>query len=296
MTITLDRAMAEAAALVEAAIAETVPEVARSEAPLWAAMRYGSLGGGKRLRPFLVLSGAALFDVPPARALRAATAIELVHCYSLIHDDLPAMDDAELRRGRPTVHRAFDEAIAVLAGDGLLTLAFEVLADPRTHDDGAIRSELVLALAQAAGPAGMVGGQMIDLVGETTTFDLAEITRLQRLKTGALIGFACQAGAILGAAGAAERQALQAYADALGLAFQIADDLLDIEGTEAEVGKSIGRDVDAHKATFVSILGIEPARARARELTGDAAAALAPFGDRADRLRAVARFVVERHS
>ncbi len=296
MTTSLDTAMAAAAALVEREIIAALPEPTGPEAPLWRAMRYGSLGGGKRLRPFLVLSGAALFGLAPEQAVRTGAAVELVHCYSLIHDDLPAMDDAELRRGRPTVHRAFDEATAVLAGDGLLTLAFDVLADPRTHADPGVRCELVAALARAAGPDGMVGGQMIDLVAETTTFDLAVTTRLQGMKTGALIEFSCVAGAILGGATPGQRAALRDYAAALGLAFQIADDLLDIEGSEAEVGKSVGRDTGQHKATFVSLLGIEPARARAHELATVAAERLAEFGAAAEALRAVARFVVERRS
>ena len=296
MQESLKDSMERAAADVESLIAGLLPETDDAEAPLWRSMRYGSLGGGKRLRPYLVLEGAGLFDVPRAWALRTAAAVELIHCYSLIHDDLPAMDDADLRRGRPTVHRAFDEATAVLAGDGLLTMAFEVLSDPDTHPDPAIRCALNLALARAAGPRGMVGGQMIDLIAETTPFDLDEITRLQRLKTGALFGFACLAGSILGQAGPAETAALRAFADDLGLAFQIADDLLDVEGDEAEVGKTVGHDAAAGKATFVSLLGVEGARARARALADSAVARLDLFDRRADRLRAVARFTVERRS
>ena len=291
---TLQQSMAAVAAEVESFIGGLLPRSTRPEAPLWDAMRFGCLGGGKRLRPFLVLEGAAAFEVPRGRALRAAAAVELIHCYSLIHDDLPAMDDADLRRGRPTVHRAFDEAIAVLAGDGLLTLAFEVLGHPDTHPDPATRCALVVALAEAAGPRGMVGGQMVDLMAETTSFDLPQTTRLQRLKTGALFRFACEAGAILAGANPAQREALLGYADDIGLAFQITDDLLDIEGDEAEVGKSVGQDADAGKATFVSLLGIDPARRRADELATSAMDRLEGFGPTADSLRAVARFIVKR--
>ena len=296
MQDSLNVSMAHTAAEVESLIADLLPETGDTDAPLWLSMRYGSLGGGKRLRPYLVLEGAGLFGVPRARAMRTAAAVELIHCYSLIHDDLPAMDDADLRRGRPTVHRAFDEATAVLAGDGLLTMAFEVLSDPATHPDPAIRSALSLALAQAAGPRGMVGGQMIDLIAETRQFSLEEITRLQKMKTGALFGFSCAAGAILGQAGPVETEALRAFADDLGLAFQIADDLLDVEGDEAEVGKTVGHDAAAGKATFVSLLGVDGAREQARALADSAVARLAPFDGRADRLRAVARFIVERRS
>jgi farnesyl diphosphate synthase len=288
--------MARSAALVEQAIDGLLVPTDRSEKPLWDAMRYGCLNGGKRLRPFLVIEGAALFGLPADRAIGAALAVELIHCYSLIHDDLPAMDDSDLRRGRPTVHKQFDEAVAVLAGDGLLTLAFEVLGDPATHPDPAVRAELVVALARAAGPAGMVGGQMIDLIAETTQFDLAETTRLQQGKTGALIGYSAEAGAILAGASLAERQALRAYARDLGLAFQIADDLLDVEGTAEAVGKPVGVDAAAGKATFVSLLGVEGARTEARRLADQAQAHLSVFGDRAALLKAVASFVVNRQA
>ena len=292
----LDQTMARSAALVEAAIDRILPATERSEAPLWNAMRYGALGGGKRLRPFLVLESAALFGVEVEYALRAGVAVELIHCYSLIHDDLPAMDNSDLRRGRPTVHRQFNEAVAVLAGDGLLTLAFEVLADIATHPDPVVRVALVTALAQAAGPAGMVGGQMIDLVAETTQFDLPEIMRLQQGKTGALICYSAEAGAILAGAGASERAALRAYAQDIGLAFQIADDLLDVEGSAEIVGKPVGADAVAGKATFVSLLGIEGARTEAQRLADRAAAHLAPFGVRAANLTAVASFIVNRNA
>ncbi len=260
------------------------------------AMRYGALGGGKRLRPFLVVQSAALFDVPRQQALHAAAALEMVHCYSLIHDDLPAMDDSDLRRGRPTVHREFDDATAVLAGDGLLTEAFAVLADPRTHPDAAVRVELVAALAAASGSAGMVGGQMIDLSPERSGLDLDGITHLQRLKTGALITFACEAGAILGRAPADARAALAAYAGELGLAFQIVDDLLDAAGSAEELGKPTGQDAALGKATFVGQLGLEGARVKAEALIETARTRLDLFGEKADFLRETATFVLQRRS
>lgn len=266
------------------------------EARVYEAMRYSALAPGKRLRPLLVLASSRLFSVARRSALQVAAAIEMVHAYSLIHDDLPAMDNSDLRRGRPTCHKQFDEATAVLAGDGLLTMAFGVLADPDTHGDASVRAELVTALATAAGPAGMVGGQMIDLIAETTTLDIGAITRLQRLKTGALIAFCCEAGAILAKAPAELRTALRGYAHDLGLAFQIADDLLDIEGAAADIGKPVGADAAAGKATFVSILGIERARAQAQLLVEQAATHLDLFESRAELLRQVARFVVNRRT
>ncbi len=266
------------------------------EARVYEAMRYAALGPGKRLRPFLVLAGARLFGVARQCALQVAAAIEMVHAYSLVHDDLPAMDDSDLRRGRPTCHKEFDEATAVLAGDGLLTAAFGVLAHPDTHADPAVRCELVAALAQAAGAAGMVGGQMIDLIAEHQALDIGAITRLQRMKTGALIAFACDAGAILAKAAAEPRAALHGYAHDLGLAFQIADDLLDVEGSAAETGKPVGADAAAGKATFVSILGVERARAQAELLIGQAVAHLDLFGGRAELLREAARFVISRRT
>ncbi|HLG86288.1 MAG TPA: farnesyl diphosphate synthase [Alphaproteobacteria bacterium] len=287
-------ALAETASLIEESITDLLPKSDRAEARLFEAMRYGCIGGGKRMRPLLVLQSAALFGVGRSHALRAATAIEFVHCYSLIHDDLPAMDDSDLRRGRPTVHKQFDEAIAVLAGDALLTLAFEVLADPATHEDPHVRCQLVTALAMAAGPRGMVGGQMLDLIGETQPFDAAGITRLQRLKTGELIAFSCEAGAILGRASPPQRHALRAYAHDLGLAFQMADDILDATGSEQDTGKSVGQDAAAGKSTFVSILGLEQARAQALMLADQAAQHLDIFEDRAEILRQLARYVVER--
>jgi farnesyl diphosphate synthase len=268
---------------------------------LLASMRYASLGAGKRFRPFLVVETAALFGVPREHALMAGAALECVHCYSLVHDDLPAMDDDELRRGRPTVHKAYDEATAVLAGDGLLTFAFDILARSETHPNPAVRVELVLALARAAGLGGMVGGQMLDLAAEGR-FDggapqrLGEtgVAQLQAMKTGALLKFACRAGGILGQASAEQRAALDRYGTAVGQAFQIADDLLDVEGDPALVGKQTGKDAQAGKATIVGILGPAGARARLRTLVGEAEAALAPFGEAAAVLVAGATFVAER--
>ena len=264
------------------------------EARLMEAMRYSSLGGGKRIRPFMVWAGSRLFSVAQSCALRVGAAVEMVHCYSLIHDDLPAMDDDELRRGQPTCHIRFDEATAILAGDALLTLAFEILADPKTHPDPQVRCNLVTALAKASGGEGMVGGQMLDLMAEETTLDMPEITRLQRMKTGALIAFSCEAGAILGKAAEPARHALRAYAHDLGLAFQIVDDLLDVEGTAEEVGKKTGKDQAAGKATFVSLLGVERARAQADILSRQAAQHLEMFDGKADYLKALAKFVVNR--
>jgi farnesyl diphosphate synthase len=292
----LKQAMASAAVDVEAALQKVMASEDEPERRLFDAMRYAALGGGKRLRPFLVLQGAGLFSVSRKAALRAAAAIELIHCYSLVHDDLPAMDDDDLRRGKPTVHKAFDEATAILAGDALLTLSFEVLSHPDTHSNPEVRCGLVAALARAAGAHGMVAGQMIDLSVGDREVDIGEITRLQRLKTGALIGFACEAGAILGQAGEQQHEALRGYAHDLGLAFQIADDLLDVEGTEEEVGKAVGKDADQGKATFVSILGPERARDQANMLVEQAASHLAIFDEKADFLRKVARYIVERRS
>jgi farnesyl diphosphate synthase len=267
---------------------------ADNRARLYDAMRHAVIGGGKRMRPLLVVAASDLFQVNRERALRAALAIECIHCYSLIHDDLPCMDDDDMRRGKPTVHKAFDEATAVLAGDCLHDLAFEILADPATHDDPLVRLELVTELAQQSGPAGMAGGQMMDLVAEGAGYDLAGITRLQQLKTGALIQWCLEAGAILGGASDAQRRALRAYARDLGLAFQIADDLLDVEGTSAKTGKAVQKDAAAGKATFVSLLGVERARAQAIALIDQAVGHLNGFGQEADLLRAIARFAVER--
>ncbi|MDI4666609.1 polyprenyl synthetase family protein [Xanthobacter autotrophicus] len=270
---------------------------------LMAAMRHGALGGGKRMRPFLVMESAALFGLPAERAVTAATAIECIHCYSLVHDDLPAMDDDDLRRGRPTVHRAYDEATAILAGDGLLTLAFDLLAGEDAHPDAAVRIALVRALARAAGIGGMVGGQMLDLAAEGrfsggAPLALAEeaIRDLQAMKTGALLAVSVEAGALLGGATAAEHDALLAYGRALGAAFQIADDILDVEGTAEEVGKKVGKDAAAGKATLVSRLGLPAARTLLDRLVADASAALTPFGARGAVLAEAARFVANRRN
>ena len=292
----LSQALADAAAEVESVLDAVLSMDGAPDTRIYEAMRYTTLGGGKRLRPFLVMESSRLFDVPKMSALRAGAALELIHCYSLVHDDLPAMDDDDLRRGKPTVHKRFDEATAILAGDGLLTLAFEVVSDPATHPDADIRAALVLALARAAGVRGMVGGQMIDLEAETKTLDLAEITLLQKLKTGALIGYGCEAGAMLGRAPADARTTLRRYADTLGLAFQIADDLLDVEGNVEEMGKAVRKDADAGKATFVSLLGVDGARKKANALVDEAVGHLSGFDERADLLRQTARFVVDRRN
>lgn len=258
------------------------------------AMRYATLGGGKRFRPFLVVETAKLFGVPEGRALNAAAALECIHCYSLVHDDLPAMDDDDLRRGRPTVHKAFDEATAILAGDGLLTFAFEILARPDTHPDPAVRAELVMGLARASGWEGMCGGQMLDLEAENVAQGLDGITQIQALKTGALIRFGAEAGAILGGASEAERRAVIDYAEALGLAFQVSDDLLDAEGDAASVGKATGKDAAAGKATFVSLMGLEGAKAKLAALEKTAVASLDRFGPKAAMLQDAARFMSTR--
>ena len=290
------QAQKDAAAAVEALLDALLPQPAGPEGRLFEAMRYAVLGAGKRLRPLLVLASAELFSVARLCAERVAAAVELVHCYSLIHDDLPCMDDDDLRRGRPTVHKAFDEATAVLAGDALLTFAFEVLAASHTHGDPEVRIELVRALAAAAGGHGMVGGQIIDLAAEHQHLDLGATTRLQLLKTGAMIGFACESGAILGKAPPAAKHALHAYAHDLGLAFQITDDLLDAEGSAAETGKRVGKDGAAGKATFVSLLGLEQARTQAAMLAAQAAEHLDLFGEKANLLREVAEFVITRRA
>jgi len=295
-TVTVADATAVATRLTDALIDRLLAVPEGLEARVYEAMRYSALAPGKRLRPLLVLAGARLFGVARGSALQVAAAIEMVHAYSLIHDDLPAMDNSDLRRGRPTCHKEFDDATAVLAGDGLLTMAFEVLAHPDTHGDPAVRCGLVAALASAAGGAGMVGGQMIDLIAERQTLDIGAITRLQRMKTGALIAFACEAGAILAKAVGEPRMALHGYAHDLGLAFQIADDLLDVEGSAAETGKPVGADAAAGKATFVSILGVERARAQAALLVDQAVAHLDLFEQKAELLRQVARFVINRSS
>jgi len=291
---TLRKALADNAKAVSGVLDELLAVGDGPEARVIEAMRYATLGGGKRIRPFLVTASADLFNVNRASALRVAAAVEMVHCYSLIHDDLPAMDDDELRRGKPACHVKFDEATAILAGDALMTKAFEVLADVRTHADPAVRAELVLALAKAAGAAGMVGGQMLDLHAENHKLNVPEITRLQRMKTGALIAVSCESGAILGKASENARSALHAYAHDVGLAFQIADDLLDVEGDENEVGKKTGKDAAAGKATFVSLLGVERAREQAQILASQAAEHLEIFAEKGKLLRELAEYVVNR--
>lgn len=261
---------------------------------LYEAMRYAVIGGGKRMRPLLVVAACELFNVDRERALRVALAIELVHVYSLVHDDLPCMDDDDLRRGKPTVHKVWDEAIAVLTGDSLFAVAFEVLADEATHEDPFVRSELVRELARASGPAGMAGGQMMDLEAEDATFDLPTTTRLQQLKTGALIGFAVESGAIMGKVGPQTRLKLKGYARDLGLAFQIADDLLDVEGDAEAAGKALRKDEGRGKSTFVSLLGVDRARNQASMLIDQSIDHLQGFGPEADLLRAIARFAIER--
>ncbi len=258
------------------------------------AMRYACLEGGKRVRPFLLTETASLFGVAESCAYRAAAAVEMVHCYSLVHDDLPSMDDDDLRRGRPTVHKQFDEATAILAGDALLTKAFEVLSHPETHENGRIRADLCFALAQASGDRGMVGGQMLDLIAEQTDLDIPTITRLQRMKTGALIAVSCEMGAMMGHATDQPRQSLHLYAHDIGLAFQIADDLLDVEGDADEVGKRTGKDAEAGKATFVSLLGVARAREQADLLARQAVKHLDVFDDKANLLRDLAAFIVNR--
>ena len=272
-------------------------EIARPKR-LMDAMRYSSLGGGKRLRPFLVVESSAVFGVPRDSALLAGAALECIHCYSLIHDDLPAMDNSDLRRGRPTLHKTTDDATAILAGDGLLTLAFDIITRDEVHKDPTVRLLLTRALARASGIGGMVGGQMLDLAGEGRFGDRepVDVARLQQMKTGALLRYGCIAGALLGQASQKDYQALDTYGRALGEAFQIADDLLDVEGDAAALGKPAGQDAALGKTTFVTQLGLDGARRRLQDLLKQADAALAPFGAKGDVLRAAARFVAERQN
>jgi farnesyl diphosphate synthase len=300
------RAMAASLSL-DAALAEVGEEIDRRfdallaipddpRADLYRAMRHAAIGGGKRLRPLLVFATGSLFGVDRNCIARVGTAIEAIHVYSLIHDDLPAMDDDDMRRGKPTVHKAFGEATAVLAGDCLHALAFEWLADPATHPDPFVRSEMVLEVARASGPGGMAGGQMMDLEAEKSRFDLATVTRLQAMKTGALIACSVEAGAILGRVAPEGRTGLRGYARDIGLAFQIADDLLDVEGDEDKVGKKLHKDAGAGKETFVSLLGADRAREQAAMLVDQAVDHLRGFGAEAELLRAIARFVLARES
>jgi farnesyl diphosphate synthase len=288
--------MAAVAEEVEATLDRVLPAAHGPAARLNEAMRYATLGGGKRLRPFLAVASADLFDVPRQRSMRVGAAIELIHGYSLVHDDLPAMDDALTRRGRPSCHRQYDEATAILAGDALQTLAFDMLVDPATHPEPGVRCALVSGLAAAAGPQGMCGGQMIDLLAEGKALDLAQILELQRLKTGALIGYACETGALLGGGSDAARDALRAYAADLGLAFQIQDDLLDVTGDAEVTGKDLGRDVAAGKATVVALLGVPGSRRRLEELRTSALAHLDRLEGESAELRAVFDFVISRSS
>jgi farnesyl diphosphate synthase len=279
---------------VDAFFAELLAPTGDGRERLYEAMRHAAIGGGKRLRPLLTAASSQLFAIDPRRALRVGCAIEAIHVYSLIHDDLPCMDDADFRRGKLTVHKAFGEAEAVLAGDSLHALAFEILADPSTHDDPWVRNELVLELARAAGPSGMAGGQMMDLAAEGQELDLPAITRLQQLKTGALIEYAVEAGCIMAKLPPEARTPYRGYARNIGLAFQIADDLIDHSGDEAAAGKPTRKDAHAGKATFVSLLGEERARQQADFLVNQAIEHLSGHGSEADLLRAIARFAIER--
>jgi len=289
-------AFAERAQQIEECLEGLLPLEAGLEARLIEAMRYATLGGGKRLRGFLVMEVASLFKVAPACAARVAASVEMLHAYSLIHDDLPAMDDDDLRRGKASTHKAFDEATAILAGDALQARAFEVLAEEDTHSDALARCELVLALGLAAGARGMAGGQMIDMEAEGKTLTIGEVARLQALKTGRLIQYSAEAGAILGRAPWQVRTQIAAYGRDLGAAFQIADDVLDAVGTAEQIGKTAGKDEAAGKATVVSILGIDRAEAQSRMLCEQSKAHLEHFGPEADRLRALATWVVARKS
>lgn len=285
----------------EALLAKLLSDAAESDEivrpkRLIEAMRYSSLGGGKRLRPFLAVESAAVFGIPRESALLVGAALECIHCYSLIHDDLPAMDNSDLRRGRPTLHKAYDDATAILAGDALLTIAFDIITRDAIHKDAQVRLLLTRALARASGIGGMAGGQILDLAGEGRFGDRepVDVARVQQMKTGALLRFGCIAGAILGQSTQKEYQALDDYGRALGEAFQIADDLLDVEGDAAALGKPAGADAALGKTTFVTQLGVDGAKQRVRDLIARADEALAPFGSKGDVLRAAARFVAER--
>ncbi|MEO0450092.1 MAG: polyprenyl synthetase family protein [Pseudomonadota bacterium] len=288
------RRLTEIADRITVALDQLIPPAQGPEADLMRAMRHAALANGKRMRPFYVIETGAMFEAPEKSLLRAAAALECVHCYSLIHDDLPCMDDDDFRRGQPTVHKAFDEATAVLAGDALLTLAFKILANRETHQDPHIRLKLLERLADASGPLGMVGGQMIDMLEGESPRDLNTITRMQRLKTGALISYSVEAGGIIGGANESERQALHGFAHDLGLAYQISDDLLDALGDEANVGKPLRTDETAGKANFVTLLGIEQAQERVRLLAAQAKEHLAIFRNRANILLQSVDFVLDR--
>jgi len=290
----LDAEAAQVSAEVDDFFSRLLPTTGDSRERLFEAMRHAAIGGGKRLRPLLTIAASKLFAISRERAMRVGCAIEAIHVYSLIHDDLPCMDDADLRRGKSSVHKAFGEAVAVLAGDSLHALSFEILAHPATHDDPFVRCELVLALAQAAGPNGMAGGQMMDLIAEGEQLDLPAITRLQQLKTGALIEYAVEAACILMKLPPEARTPYRGYARNIGLAFQIADDLIDHSGDAAAAGKPTRKDANAGKATFVSLTGEERARQQASFLVNQAVEHLSGHGEEADLLRAIARFAIER--
>ena len=292
----LARALSETAAAVEAVLDAELPRPEGAQARLFEAMRYSILGGGKRLRAFLVRSGARLAGADDGGALLVAAALEMVHGYSLIHDDLPAMDDDDLRRGKPSCHVAFDEATAILAGDALLTLAFELLSDPRVHPDASVRCDLVRAMARAAGGEGMVGGQMIDLAAERGGADHELTVTLERMKTGALIAFSCEAGAILARRDGEYRRSLREFGQDVGLAFQVIDDVLDVVGDEAALGKTVGKDAAAGKATFIAALGLEGARREAVALVERAVTRLDGLGEGAEPLRAFGEYVLARQS
>jgi farnesyl diphosphate synthase len=296
LAVDLEKRLEETADRITVALDTLIPRVQGPEARLMSAMRYAALGGGKRLRPFLVLETGRLFGVDERCLLRVAAALECIHTYSLIHDDLPCMDDDDLRRGRPTVHIAYDEATAILAGDALLTIAFEILADPQTHADPNIRIALVGRLAEASGARGMVGGQMMDMIAEELGDDIAAVTRMQRLKTGMLITYAVEVGALMGRASDEAKHALSAYAHDLGLAFQITDDILDAEGSTEEVGKAVGKDAGRGKATFVSLLGLDGAKQRVTLLADQARAHLQMFGARAQYLNQIIDTITQRRA
>jgi farnesyl diphosphate synthase len=294
--VDLEQRLEETADRVTVALDTLLPRVQGLESRLMSAMRYAALGGGKRLRPFLVLETGRIFGVDERCLLRVGAALECIHTYSLIHDDLPCMDDDDMRRGRPTVHIAYDEATAILAGDALLTIAFEILSDPQTHADSNIRISLVARLAEAAGARGMVGGQMMDMIAQELGDDIAAVTRMQRLKTGALITYAVDVGAMMGRASDDARSALSAYAHDLGLLFQITDDILDAEGNAEDVGKAVGKDADKGKATFVSLLGLEGAKQRVHLLAEQAKQHISMFGTRAHYLNQVVDSIVDRRT
>lgn len=289
----LPKAIAASAKLVDSALDAVLPAPAGRQARVQEAMRYAVQAGGKRLRPFLVLHSARLFGVDDARALRVGAAIETLHTYSLVHDDLPCMDDDDLRRGRPTTHIAFDEMTAVLAGDALLTISFEILADARTHPDAGVRCALIARLAEAGGHSGMIGGQIIDMLADAS-FGVEDVIDLQRRKTGQLFEFSCEAGPILGQASAEDRARLKAYAEEMGVVFQITDDLLDVTSTAEKTGKAVGKDADMGKQTLVTLLGVDGARAEAEKRAARAVEALGPYAARAPELVALPFFLLDR--